>query len=172
MLFKAQYEKVVDEANGERLFFLGTTRKPLEGGEKFIRVTGVKLTNGNIRTEVVYSFPLYDGIVTKNVFSKELDPVTFERFLNDTAMTIAKAEPGNKLVELPLAYLSMPDINMLNEEQAYLLDLLFLATSGYHEQTRTGYVVVKDIVEELNEGKRKPSEIKNTIIATIQEVAS
>lgn len=171
MLFQAQYEKVVDEASGEKLFFLGTTHRPLEGGEKFMRVTGVKLPNNNIRTEVVYSFPLYDGIVTKKVFSKELDPVTFERFLNDTALTIAKAEPGNKLVELPLAYLSMPDINMLNEEQAYLLDLIFLAASGYHEQTRTGYVIVKDIVEELAEGTRKPSDIKNLIIEAIQQAS-
>lgn len=170
MLFQSQYQKVVDEANGERLFFLGTTRKPMDEGEKIIRVIGVKLPSGQIRTEVVYSFPLYDGIVTRQVFNKELDPVMFERFLNDTALTIGKTELGNKLVDLPLAYLSMPNIDILTEEQAYLLDLLFLAASGYHEQTRSGYVVVRDIVQDISDGKRKPEEIKHIILEFIQQI--
>ncbi|MNO93919.1 hypothetical protein D3C76_855270 [compost metagenome] len=167
MLFASQYKKVVDEIGGEKLFFFGTTKRPMEGGEKFMSLTGVKLANGDIRTQVIYNYPLHPGMVTETVFNKELSPVNFERFLNDVAMTIGKEEPGNKLIDLPLAYLGMDDISILNEEQAWFLYLIFLGASGEYENTRSGFSVVKDYVEELRDGSRKPETFRAALYNAI-----
>lgn len=167
MLFRSQYEKVVDEIGGEKLFFFGTTKRPMEGGEKFMSLTGVKLANNNIRTQVIYNYPLHPGMVTETVFNEELTPVNFEKFLNDVAMTIATSEAGNKLIDLPLAYLGMDDITVLNEEQAWFLYLIFLGASGEYENTRSGFSVVKDYVEELKDGRRKPDSFRAVLYRAI-----
>jgi hypothetical protein len=164
MLFQSQMDEVLDIFADEKLFFLGTTLKPLDEGEKILRVTGVKLRDGNIRTEVTYSFPLIAGMVVDKPFSKVLEPAVFDRFLNDVAGNISKAEPRNKLVDLPLTNMGVSDVKLLTKEQAWELDLIFLAASGEYEQTRSGFAIVAGYLDDIARQQMKPNELRKVLI--------
>lgn len=170
MLFKSQFKQVVSHLDGETLLFLGTTKYPMEGGEKFISVTGVKLDNKKVRAEVIYHYPLHPGMVTETAFRNDLEPAMFERFLNDFATEVSKNDVGNKLVELDLSHLSMDDLSMLNEEQAWQLYLIFLSASGEAGNTRSGFSTVRDYVDKLRSGAMTPGDMPNAIQYEVQRL--
>jgi len=170
MLFKSQYKLLVDHLKGDSLYFLGTTKFPMQGGEKIINVIGVKLDNKEIYTEVTYHFPLHPGKVTEIVFAKNLDPASFERFLNDLATKTTQTEKDNKLVELENSNLNMDDLSMLDEEQAWRLYMIFLAESGQTGKTRSGFSRVREYVESLRAGTLKADTLHQATQYEIQRL--
>lgn len=162
MLFQSQYDQKVDRFDNEKLIFLGTSKKPIDG-ERVLEVLGVRVDSGDIQTTVTYHYPLMPKIVKETSFSNTLSPAMFESFLNDLAAAISFKESDNKLIDLGVEHLSKPDITVLNEEQAWAMYMIFLGASGAENNARAGYSMVSEYAHLLMKGLMDPASIRNKL---------